>query len=412
MANFTAADVKRLRELTGAGMMDCKKALDEADGDFDKAVEILRVKGAKDVDKRADRVAANGLVAVAGARDHRAQLRDRLRRQERAVPGARRPDRRRRRRGAAGRRRRRAGARRCGRPDRRRRDRGPGRGHRREARAAPGRRPRRPGRDLPARKDPDLPPQVGVLVEYEGEDAEAARAVAMQIAAMRPPYLTRDEVPADVVENERRVAEATAREEGKPEAALPKIVEGRVNGFFKDRVLLEQESVHEAKKTVGQVARRGRASRSRLRPVRGRPGLSAPVRRSRPAVAVRHTPGQDRAAAPRRQAGRREETRWSTASSWTVPPTGRSSWPTTPGRAPFQPGAAQAVRRGVRRRRRARRRPRRGRRPSPGRSPTSSAAASRSPSSSAAATSSAAPSCPSAAWTAAAPTTWACSARS
>src|SRR5262249_21380649 len=67
MANFTAADVKRLRELTAAGMLDCKNALEEADGDFDRAVEILRVKGAKDVDKRADRVAANGLVAVSGA---------------------------------------------------------------------------------------------------------------------------------------------------------------------------------------------------------------------------------------------------------------------------------------------------------------------------------------------------------
>jgi elongation factor Ts len=100
------------------------------------------------------------------------------------------------------------------------------------------------------RKSPDLPAQVGVLVEYSGGSADVARGVAMQIAAMRPKYVTRDEVPADIVENERRIAEETAREEGKPEGALPKIVEGRVNGFFKDTVLLEQASVQDSKKSV------------------------------------------------------------------------------------------------------------------------------------------------------------------
>jgi elongation factor Ts len=107
------------------------------------------------------------------------------------------------------------------------------------------------------RKSPDLPPQVAVAVEYGGKDDEAAladaRGVAMQVAAMRPKYLSRDEVPADVVESERRIAEQTAREEGKPEAALPRIVEGRVNGFFKDFVLVEQPSVSDQKKTVQQV---------------------------------------------------------------------------------------------------------------------------------------------------------------
>ncbi len=98
----------------------------------------------------------------------------------------------------------------------------------------------------------DLPAQVGVLVAYEGSE-DAARSAAMQIAAMRASYLTRDEVPADVVETERRVAEAKAKEEGKPEAALPKIIEGRVNSYFKDNVLLEQESVVESKKSVKQV---------------------------------------------------------------------------------------------------------------------------------------------------------------
>ena len=102
----------------------------------------------------------------------------------------------------------------------------------------------------------DLPPAVGVLVEYDGpgqEGADAARGAAMQIAAMRPQYLTRDEVPADIVEKERSIAEATSREEGKPEQAIAKITEGRLNGFFKDVVLLEQPSVTENKKTVKTV---------------------------------------------------------------------------------------------------------------------------------------------------------------
>ena len=102
------------------------------------------------------------------------------------------------------------------------------------------------------RRASDLPPQVGVLVEYAG-DPGAARGAAMQIAAMRPQYVTRDEVPAETVENERRIAEDTAKEEGKPEPPCPKIVEGRVNGFFKDVVLLEQPSVQDSKKSVKQL---------------------------------------------------------------------------------------------------------------------------------------------------------------
>ena len=75
----------------------------------------------------------------------------------------------------------------------------------------------------------------------------------MQIAALKPKYVTRDEVPADIVAKEREIAEATARQEGKPEKALPKIVEGRLNGFFKDVCLVDQPSVAESKKSVGQV---------------------------------------------------------------------------------------------------------------------------------------------------------------
>jgi elongation factor Ts len=257
MSNFTAADVKRLRDLTGAGMMDCKKALEESGGDFDKAVEILRIKGAKDVGKRAGRTAANGLVAHSGKAllelncetDFVAKNADFVNLAQELVAHGETS-------GAQDA----AGLLSSTLPD--------------------GRAVADALQDLSAkigeklvlnrfavvdgnvavylhRKSPDLPPQVGVLVEYTGKSDEAgeddARAVAMQIAAMRPKYLTRDEVPAEVVESERRIAEQTAREEGKPEAAMPKIIEGRVNAFFKDFVLLEQASVADQKKSVKQV---------------------------------------------------------------------------------------------------------------------------------------------------------------
>ncbi|MEH1128810.1 translation elongation factor Ts [Micromonospora sp. CPCC 206061] len=257
MANFTAADVKKLRDLTGAGMMDAKKALDEAEGDFDKATEVLRVKGAKDVGKRAGRTAANGLVAHSGKAllelncetDFVAKNADFVALAQEIVAQGEQA-------GVA------------------------------DAEAllgvalADGRTVADTVQEFSAkigeklvvnrfgkldgtvavylhRKSQDLPPAVGVLVEYAGKSDEAgdadARGVAMQIAAMRPKYLARDEVPADVVESERRIAEQTAREEGKPEAALPKIVDGRVNAFFKDFVLLEQASVADSKKSVKQV---------------------------------------------------------------------------------------------------------------------------------------------------------------
>ena len=252
MANYTAADVKRLRELTGSGMMDCKNALAESDGDFDKAVEVLRIKGAKDVGKRAERATAEGLVIakdgvmveINSETDFVAKNAEFQELAEAVVTAA-----------AAGK------------PadldalkalklDNGTVDEAV------QALAA------KIGEKLELRRvisfegpvatylhkrASDLPPAVGVLVEYTGEGdaaAEAARAAAMQVAALKARYVTRDEVPADVVENERRVAEATAREEGKPEAALPKITEGRVNGFFKDVVLLEQASVTDSKKTV------------------------------------------------------------------------------------------------------------------------------------------------------------------
>jgi elongation factor Ts len=256
MSNFTAADVKKLRDLTGAGMMDSKKALTEAEGDFDKAIEILRVKGAKDVGKRAGRTAANGLVAHSG----KALLElncetDFVAKNDAFVALAQQLVEHGERSGAST-------------------------AEELLASSIDGKpvaeliqeQSAKIGEKLVLnrfakldgttavylhRKSQDLPPAVGVLVEYAGKTDEAgdadARAVAMQIAAMRPKYLTRDEVPADVVESERRIAEQTAREENKPEAALPKIIEGRVNAFFKDYVLVEQASVADNKKTVKQM---------------------------------------------------------------------------------------------------------------------------------------------------------------
>ncbi|WP_280463035.1 translation elongation factor Ts [Nocardia carnea] len=252
MANYTAADVKRLRELTGSGMMDCKNALVETDGDFDKAVELLRIKGAKDVGKRAERTTAEGLVIakdgvmveINSETDFVAknaefqELADKI---IAAAAAAKPAD---------------VDALKAVALD------GSTVDEALQALAA------KIGEKLELRRvvsldgpvatylhkrASDLPPAVGVLVEYTGSGdaaAEAARGAAMQVAALKAKYVTRDEVPADLVENERRIAEQTAREEGKPEAALPKITEGRVNGFFKDVVLLEQPSVTDNKKTV------------------------------------------------------------------------------------------------------------------------------------------------------------------
>jgi elongation factor Ts len=254
MANFSAADVKRLRDATGAGMMDCKKALEEADGDFERAVEILRVKGETKMAKRdGERVASNGLVAAAeGAMIELASETDFVAKNEQfqtlagdivthfagssandvdSLLGETLKD---------------------------------GKtvadsvsalaiviGEKLELRRAV----KIDGQVATYlhRKAKDLPPQVGVLVQFDGADAEAARGAAMQIAALRARYLTREDVPADVVENEKRVLEEKSRAEGKPEAALPRIIEGRLNAFFADNVLLEQESVREAKKTVKAV---------------------------------------------------------------------------------------------------------------------------------------------------------------
>ncbi len=259
MAAITAADVKKLRDLTSAGMMECKKALTEADGDFDAAVELLRISGAAKAAKRAERTTSNGLVAARGGSlvellcetDFVAKNADFQALADTLV----------------------ALADSSGLADRDALASAVLEGGKTVAQTIAdmsgvigeklelGRVARLDGTiaTYMHRRAADLPPQVGVLVAYEGDEG-TARAVGMQIAAMRPDYLTREDVPAEVVANERRIAEATAREEGKPEGALPKIVEGRVNGFFKDRVLLDQPSVQESKKTVKAFARENGAT--------------------------------------------------------------------------------------------------------------------------------------------------------
>ncbi len=258
MADFSAADVKRLRELTAAGMMDCKKALQEADGDFDQAVEVLRLKGAKDVHKRSERTTSNGLVAAHMAGDNLGVLlelnceTDFVAKNERFGELATQLTE-----------------------------------HIATARPADvaalfdstlaGKTVQDLVEETSAalgekilvnrfvlfdaghvvtylhKSSPDLPPQIGTLVELDGEDAEMGRNIAQHIAATQPKYLTRDEVPEEAVDSERRLAEQMARDEGKPEQAVPKIIEGRVSAFYKEVVLLEQPWIRDQKQSIRKV---------------------------------------------------------------------------------------------------------------------------------------------------------------
>ncbi len=266
MANISAADVKRLREQTGAGMMDCKNALAEADGDIDQAIENLRKKGVKDAGKRADRTAGNGLVTAeldgneAGvlvelncetdfvAKNEQFQeLAAKIAKAALANKVA---------------------------------DRlalltteaGDGKSVELLIEEAStsikekielGRYARLDGGYVTTylhRSDRDLPPTLGVLVQLDAANEAVAKDLAQQIAATPAQYVTRDEVPADVVERERRIAEEITREEGKPEQAIPKIVDGRVNAFFKDIVLTEQASVKDPKQSIKSVLAAGKVN--------------------------------------------------------------------------------------------------------------------------------------------------------
>jgi elongation factor Ts len=266
MANVSVADVKRLREQSGAGMMDCKNALAEADGDFELAIENLRKKGVKDAGKRADRTAANGLVTAqldgnaAGvlvelncetdfvAKNEQFQelaakiaqaalankVADRL-----ALLTTETAD---------------------------------GKSVElliEEASSAIkekielGRYARLEGGYVETylhRSDRDLPPTLGVLVQLDSANESVAKDLAQQIAATPAQYVTRDQVPADLVEKERRIAEEITRAEGKPEQAVPKIVEGRLGAFFKDIVLTEQASVKDPKQTIKSVLAAGKVN--------------------------------------------------------------------------------------------------------------------------------------------------------
>ena len=266
MANSTAADVKRLREQTGAGMMDCKNALEEAGGDLEAAVELLRLKGAKDVNKRATRTAANGLVTAeldgttAGvlvelncetdfvaktdvfqqvAADiaktaAKAKIGDRLALLTAEVrPGTT--------------------------VEKLIEETGASLKEKLEL----GRVARFEGGYVDRylhRSDAALPPTLGVLVQIDKDNPEVAKDLAQQVAAMRPLYVRRGDVPADVVEKERRIAEQITRDEGKPEQAIAKIVAGRLNSYFKDVVLTEQAFVKDPKTAINQVLARSGVS--------------------------------------------------------------------------------------------------------------------------------------------------------
>ncbi|MBP6043045.1 MAG: elongation factor Ts [Rhodoluna sp.] len=257
MANYTAADVKALREKSGAGMMDCKSALDEADGNVDKAMEVLRLKGLKGVTKREGRTTSNGLIVarVSGGTGWLVELAcetdfvakaavfialaDKV--ADAIVAGDAKTLE------AA------LAADLGGKPVADAiNDEAAIMGEKVELRRVAV----AEGEAVDAylhRTSKDLPPQVGVLVAYSGSDAETAHDVAVHIAAFSPTALSRDEISAEVVATERRIAEETARNEGKPEAALAKIVEGRVNGFFKENVLVEQDFAKDNKQSVAKV---------------------------------------------------------------------------------------------------------------------------------------------------------------
>ena len=265
MANFTAADVKALREQTGAGMMDVKKALTEADGDTDKALEIIRLKGLRSLSKREDRVASAGLIAAtvvggtvgvlvevnsetdfvaknqkfidfaqkvldaavaSGAIDVEALL---------AAPL----------------------------DDGTVQDAVNGIGAIIGEKIQVHRLVRVEGDHVDLylhQTSPDLPPQVGVLVVTDAAGAEVAHDIAMHIAAFQPLYLDRDHVPSDVLEKERATLEKLTLQEGKPEKIVPKIVQGRLNAYFKDNCLVDQDFARDPSKTVGQVLKQAGAT--------------------------------------------------------------------------------------------------------------------------------------------------------
>ncbi|MBP3222842.1 MAG: elongation factor Ts [Actinomycetaceae bacterium] len=263
MANFTAADIKALREKTGAGMLDVKKALDEANGDATKAEEILRVKGLKSVAKREGRTASDGLIASAvidtdnGQRGVLVEVNsetDFVAKNEKFISMADKIL------NAAVA----ASAETVEEVLNASTDEGSVKELLEANSAIIGEKldvthiSVVTGEHVEAymhRTNPDLPPQVGVLVASDKAASSVAHDIAVHIAALNPAYLDRNSVPADVVAAEERVATETTIAEGKPEAAVPNIVKGRMNGFYKQVCLLEQGYAREPKTPVGDVVK-------------------------------------------------------------------------------------------------------------------------------------------------------------
>lgn len=248
MAQITAQDVKRLRDATGAGMMDAKRALTENDGDFDAAARWLREKGLGKAAERTERANVQGAVAVGRAEQAAAAVLLKCETDFVAM-GA---------------------------------DFGALVQELADLVAAKG---EQAATDLQDRVDdlritlkenievgdvvrfegtgdgvvgaylhrPSGRGVLAVLVELGGGTEELARDVAMHVAFAKPRYTTRDEVPAEAVDAERATLEAITRNEGKPEAAVPKIVEGRLGGWFKEQVLVDQPFVRDDKRSVGDV---------------------------------------------------------------------------------------------------------------------------------------------------------------
>ena len=257
MANFTAADVKALREHTGAGMMDVKKALTEADGDAEKALEIIRLKGLKSLSKREGRQASAGLLAAqtdgtVGVLVEVNSETDFVAKNQKFIDFSNEVL---------------AAAVASGAADLDALFAAPmGEGtvkDRLDAFAAiigeklqVGRIVRVEGENVDLylhQTNPDLPPQVGVFVVTDAAGKSVAHDIAMHVAAYMPAYLDRDSVPADVLDKERATLEKITLEEGKPANIVPKIVEGRLNAFYKDNCLVDQAFARDPSKSVGQV---------------------------------------------------------------------------------------------------------------------------------------------------------------
>jgi len=253
--SISAQDVKELRDATGVGMMDCKKALEEADGDFDKAIDLLRKKGQKVAAKRADREAEEGLVVTSISDDSTLGAivevnceTDFVARNDDFASFAERV----------------ADLVLSERPDDLDAVHALDYNGERTVQEELVRMTGRIGEKLDIRRFDLLEAEddghivsyihpgskLGVLVSVTGDDDQAPLDVAMQIAALNPVAVSRDEVPESVQEKEKEIAREAAVSEGKPEHVIDNIVNGKLNRYFQDNVLLEQDFVKDASTSV------------------------------------------------------------------------------------------------------------------------------------------------------------------